>query len=1046
MLYRLLSQRIKALTLLVSSLCTLIVAADELDYIWFSPDAAQNINILFVLDASSSLVESYKLKFSLVDPYLNPSDPNAAALLATKNAIESKLVNTAVVPMTLTESHDSWHCPVDVELYAEGYYADCPVPYMERWFLQRIDVARTVISDVLPALVGTNVGFMRTGLNNKSFWRWYADGGPTGINIRTAYPDAGQTNNGAYVIQAMKPIETNEDASEIALRLDQTYVENILDANQTPLTESLFEAFYYLTGQKSIWSKKAAFGWPDEHLDDIDTSAYKNENLNLNYKENITECSSNHIVMVTDGQPTYDWHANSEIQALTGGSVSMPSYSDSYPERDRLPEHTLLDELSGYLATHDVMPDLNGEQLITTHFISTWSESEARTILDEAALASGGFHKALDDVADLHEALQELLADIKNMSKPAIGYNVLTASSSGHPINTTDEAFVNIWEMKAGHWFGNLKKFKVNEKGELVGKNNQPFLSDDGSVNPNTTSLWSGEVDGHSPTKGGALDHLSSFGSNRFSIPQSQLIKNTTINQTTYVLDADNALFTNADLAVETDQDRKHLLKWAGGMDIYDIDDDKISEETRQSLGDQLNQKPYVISYFNGSKAHPVVFTGSNEGYLHAFDSSDGEHLYSFMPFEFLKNIQYMDSSNQTKHYGLDGALYSHDINSQSGSAKTMLYFGLGRGGSSFYALDVTERTQPKYAWSINNESPGFNRLGLSVSQAAVGTIKRSENDTQDIVVLGGGLDPNMPYSSEQQLGNALYIMDAATGDLLWSISNEFADINIPEMKYSLVSKPILIDANHDGFIDTFFINDIRGQVFRCDIVRTALKILDCGRLGVAQYENEDLVFTNNIDVSISSGLGGHSRYQFIIALSSGNRFNPLDIEEQNRLVVFIDDFIYQPPEGYQYTNAGSIFPNDLTSVGGVLDKGGHRGWLFQMPHIGEKSFAQTLIFNDQIFMSTLTPPVNSVNPCEPVHFGTASLYGFSLKDGEALSNDQDSYLLWSDEARGLPGSPDMITRAASATLQNSINIGVDQTNIDLDDIVLFRTYWYQSR
>ena len=251
MLYRLLSQPLKALTLLVSSLCTSIVAADELDYIWFSPDVAQNINILFVLDASSSLVESYKLKFSLVDPYLNPYDPNAAALLATKNAIESKLVNTAVVPMTLTESHDSWHCPVDVELYAEGYYADCPVPYMERWFLQRIDVARTVISDVLPALVGTNVGFMRTGLNNKSFWRWYADGGPTGINIRTAYPDAGQTNNGAYVIQAMKPIETNEDASEIALRLDQTYVENILDANQTPLTESLFEAFYYLTGQQT---------------------------------------------------------------------------------------------------------------------------------------------------------------------------------------------------------------------------------------------------------------------------------------------------------------------------------------------------------------------------------------------------------------------------------------------------------------------------------------------------------------------------------------------------------------------------------------------------------------------------------------------------------------------------------------------------------------------------------------------------------------------------------------------------------------------------
>ena len=71
-----------------------------------------------------------------------------------------------------------------------------------------------------------------------------------------------------------------------------------------------------------------------------------------------SECQSNHIMLLTDGEPTFDSLAASEVMALTGGEC----------EAQPIGKGTCGEEIASYLYTFDQHTD-SGEQTITTHTI-----------------------------------------------------------------------------------------------------------------------------------------------------------------------------------------------------------------------------------------------------------------------------------------------------------------------------------------------------------------------------------------------------------------------------------------------------------------------------------------------------------------------------------------------------------------------------------------------------------------------------------------------------------------------------------------------------
>ena len=207
-------------------------------------------------------------------------------------------------------------------------------------------------------------------------------------------------------------------------------------------------------------------------------------------------------------------------------------------------------------------------------------------------------------------------------------------------------------------------------------------------------------------------------------------------------------LFPNT---VPTDTEVDNLINFIRGIDTYDEDDDNNTTETRHKLADIYHSDLVVVgppegstendsssnftkkdayyrsqNNYNGFKngtscggscqsRKEVVIAGSNGGILHAFDTSNGEELWGYIPPNILGKLSTMVSSkaNTTNAiYGIDGSpvvkdIYFDDTPNNSVNDprwRTILLSGLGAGGHGYFALDITDINSPKQLFTIEHD------------------------------------------------------------------------------------------------------------------------------------------------------------------------------------------------------------------------------------------------------------------------------------------------------------------------------------------------------
>ncbi len=159
---------------------------------------------------------------------------------------------------------------------------------------------------------------------------------------------------------------------------------------------------------------------------------------------------------------------------------------------------------------------------------------------------------------------------------------------------------------------------------------------------------------------------------------------------------------------------RADLIDWIRGRDVQDDNNNGDFNEPRFVMGDPIHAKPAIVIY-GGTAASPdvtdaVVYSVTNDGYLHAFDVTSGQELWSFVPQELLSSMPALfdNATAVDKHYALDGDLRVFKIDRNSNGVvepangdKVYLYFGMRRGGSNYYALDITAKTGADFLWII---------------------------------------------------------------------------------------------------------------------------------------------------------------------------------------------------------------------------------------------------------------------------------------------------------------------------------------------------------
>src|SRR3989337_2064234 len=228
---------------------------------------------------------------------------------------------------------------------------------------------------------------------------------------------------------------------------------------------------------------------------------------------------------------------------------------------------------------------------------------------------------------------------------------------------------------------------------------------------------------------------------------------------------------------------------------------------------------------------------------LHAFEDSTGEELWGFVPTDLLGSLKNLTTGASHPYYAdASPRTFIKDANgngtiSAGEGDKVVLIFGERRGGSAYFALDVTTPESPSILWrigaAITDTEPDVGsvwddtELGQSWSEPEITRVVIG-GEAKYIFLTGGGYDTLsedvVPRVADAVKGRAVYAVDVLTGTKLWEYSyTTSTGLNDPsdskhDMTYAIPASLTVIDSDGNGYADRAYVGDAGGQLWRLDI------------------------------------------------------------------------------------------------------------------------------------------------------------------------------------------------------------------------------------
>ena len=835
--------------------------------------------------------------------------------------------------------------------------------------MRKTDIVKAVTKNVLGSMNDVNIGFMRFDGN---------DGGP--------------------VMFGLKDLDTNRAAANAV-------VDNLPASGNTPLSETLYEAARYFTGMTRDYS--------DFDKTDLDALLAPST---TQYKQPVEySCSKNFVVLLTDGLPTADYDIYDKIGNLPGYGAATGRSGCAGPDI----VGQCLNDVAEYMANADLNTSVDGVQSATTYTIG-FDIAVATDYLTEVANAGGGKYFPAKDVGSLTEALTEITSDIFNrdisFTAPAVAVNAFNRTQH------LNDLYVSVFRAKDEvHWPGNMKKYVIKGVGIEDVLENNAIDPATGYFADESKNFWQREAgaDGADVYKGGTANILplpdarklyTNNGSSDLTVP------------TNAVSVGNIGAFTAADFGLTGaagDPALDTIIDWARGMDVKDEDIDGDTDDPRYAMGDTLHAQPAAVVYGQPVGTYDVVvYTATNNGYLHAIDADTGEEMWSFVPRELLDNFAelYFNGNVDYKNYGLDGDLvpvvYDENNDGVIDASTDFVYlvFGMRRGGDNYYMIEVTDPDRPELRWIRT-----FPELGQSWSAPVVARMdidSAIHTSPQDgVIVIGGGYDtvhdaPAHPGSTDGE-GAGVMMLDLETGDRIWHAGIDTgADLTLDKMTRSIPGRIRVVDLNGDSLADRMYAADLGGQVWRFDIANGEKpdKLVAGGviaRLGAEGISNPSAAETRRLystpDVAMFTDKRQDRRY-IAVNIGSGYRAHPLDESAEDRFYSIRDPDLFNSLTQAQYDSYSIIEDDDLTEIGnsyGAVITGD--GWKLTLPP-GEKVLSDAQTFDNSVYFVSMEPTVDSDDPCQ-AGLSINRLYRVNIVNGDPVVDLGEGVTLDGDEA-----------------------------------------------
>lgn len=938
-------------------------------------------------------------------------------------------------------------------LIAEGYMS-ATGPYTF------FDVLRGALRKVFDPLEGVKVGLMLNHDNQDLC----AGFGRTGCS------------NGGYIAMGFELMQQGDaNGAKAAFH-------NILDAIPTPHgnlshkyqgKELFFEFFRYLTGQGVYNAHNGFMDYGTKNYTvnlDVenpaiswDTSIETGPPVKPRYRSPLNSAGACASVYTVNFMFQVSSKEDDSDAAIT---ASVPSGGFGAWQRQFPDVIQYLNDADLANGSYGTVPDLDDKQNVISYFIV----GDINNTTTRYAQAGGtGVPLELSEnpdeiVATLQEVFKQILSVSSTFVAASVPVNVFNRSE------VTDNVYIALFQVNGEarpYWVGNLKKLKLTGansttgSAQLVDALGVPAIAADGRIRFDALTYWTepstlpapdldaGEVagrDGRSVTRGGAGQQIDGY------IVGSPQEANGLGGRTIYYdrtptrlepfnADATTAARVQADFDVLTVEEAAELIAFSRGLDIDDLDGDNQRNEAREWIfGDALHSRPLPINYggINGhSDGDPAIYiaVASDDGMLRMIRNStpgnveSGREVWAFMPRNSMaaQKILRANGTGMSHPYTLDGApvafIYDKnkdgDINISDGD-KVFLYVGMRRGGKAYYALDITDPEDPQLMWTIE-KSGDFSELGYTFSNPRVGQVDTATG-VRPVVMFAGGYDMNKDkrgvIGSDDSEGNAIYVVDAETGSLIWKARGAIGGSSSKVYEHaqlvdSIPSTLTVADTTGDGLTDRIVVGDTGGNVWRADLAgddvsKWKLTLLaSLGRHGVPSpsiatdrrfFHRPDLVPTRD-----SYGLFDG------VLIGTGDRPDPLDIGGVTA------DFFYLIKDrqtaagsgtdtGIQHVDFGDVTSNCLQSDGGCVVNLSN-GWRLGLTATGEKVLATPLTINGKVFFTTYLPfAASSASSCSPTE-GAGRLYAVNLQNAFAVINYDTT-----DDDPSAPGEPSTIS------------------------------------
>lgn len=534
------------------------------------------------------------------------------------------------------------------------------------------------VKDVMTTIINENssVQFGLATFNGSG----YSPGVHSGNSYMQWYSPAGNSST-CTTGRIRRPIGTSANLliSELA---------TLAPSGGTPLTNSYIEVLRYLGG-----------------AGDRDSCTSSTSN----YTSPISgQCDAHAVIMLTDGLPTsevanqlpngsfptnLDSVANPVGTQNNCGSGNSACFSSFLPDASWWAYHT------------DLRASIPGIQNITSYAVAFGLK--AYPLLNRFAQTGGtGTAYTPTTSEELNDTLQSIVSAV--FDTPTSGAGVATLEK------VYGEAKVYQPIFYADSWTSRIQVYRYDDdQQKLIYEYDMADLLEARSLSTHSRKI----VAGYDTDFDGNTNQTIEFNSSRAAELRSILFR----SFDTGTLPA-SALAEPLRSYAQTSS-AETLIRFISGEDIEGLRErDRNSNGMVDRLGDIVYSKPVEVGPKNGlydtlqgyndfvasRKSSPrLLLVGSNDGMLHAFDSSTGEEVWAYIPSSLLPQLERLarlDYDRQHRRAYVDGPITVEDVY-RNGAWRTLVMFGLRTGGTSYTVLDITDRRNPTLVWEVSNPS-----------------------------------------------------------------------------------------------------------------------------------------------------------------------------------------------------------------------------------------------------------------------------------------------------------------------------------------------------